>query len=406
MRISSYSKIIRNQNPATLFNALTRYEVAVEKELLEALKNRDFNKFDDELVDDLSELGILVHDDCDEFQQLKNLIQEEIHYSEELDITFSLTSKCNMACSYCVQDGWRSAESSIDDIFIRWVKRLLAERGTMKLKLSFFGGEPLIRKESITTIARELKTYCDMAYVNFAFDITTNGTLINPDDIIIWKHFGLKNINVTIDGIKDSHDSRRKYKSGNGTFEDILDNLNCIKDLIAINLISNISEKEESLSEFLRYLKYDCDVDFAEIRIKPFFKNKGRSACFYDSAHIDILNRIWREAESLSLPVDRSVILGPCGFFKENSLVVSPDGKIYPCTPFLGIQEFQLGSIESDFIVEKNKDLLNNLPHKCNSCSFSPICCGGCRFVSFQRKGDIAEPTCEKALFKSVFSTI
>lgn len=55
--------------------------------------------------------------------------------------------------------------------------------------------------------------------------IVTNGTLLNDDAISLFQEFPLDNMQVTFDGFRDSHNSKRFFKSGEGTFDLILNKL-------------------------------------------------------------------------------------------------------------------------------------------------------------------------------------
>jgi len=77
------------------------------------------------------------------------------------------------------------------------------------------GGEPLIRDDFIP-IAEYIKKFrLPMAF-------TTNGTLMHPEIIQSIVSLGIENLNLSIDGPQDIHDTLR----GPGVFRRVIDNLN------------------------------------------------------------------------------------------------------------------------------------------------------------------------------------
>jgi len=378
----------------------------IDDELHDTLRNREFKKVNGELEKELYDSSVLVHDDFDEKQSLQKLWESETRRRDTLEVTYALTFKCNMKCSYCVQSEIKEESECTCNVFVRWLSELLKIRKPRCFHLTFFGGEPLLKKQSITTIAASINLLCKELNIEFEFGITTNGTLINPVDIIKWKSFGLKNLDVTVDGEKDTHDGKRVYKDGTGTFDDIIKNLKKLKGILPVNLICNLAPTNVSHVEYLEYLSEQTnEIEIKNIRFKPYY-DKSVGGCFFGDCHIGAMEEIMSKAHSLSLPVEREFIFGPCGYFDNNFFAVSPCGDIYPCTPFFGKKEFALGTVCTDEKLEKTHSLEDNLSDECLFCSFCPVCFGGCRFVSLIEKGDVSSTSCEKRFFQSNFDNI
>jgi uncharacterized protein len=306
-----------------------------------------------------------------------------------------------------VQKGVAGEDSIGDDSFITWVENILALRNPERFHLTFFGGEPLLRKDSIYRIATQLHRRCEESSIEFVFSVTTNGTLLEADDLKAWNPIGLSSVDVTLDGTKETHDGRRRYRGGEGTFDDIVGRLIDIRGITAINLISNISSSDSEYADFLSLLAdLHAKIGFNSLRFKPFYNNELQHSCVFNSANIEATKRLWAESEWLGLPVERNFVIGPCGFFSNNTMAVTPQGSIYPCTPFFGQERFLLGNISYSTLLEKWFRLPDNLPHKCLDCAYVPVCCGGCRFVSSRHHGDASKVACEKPFFDSIFAPL
>ncbi len=149
----------------------------------------------------------------------------------------NLTSKCNLACSYCVYGGdyenhshlkqeemdWETAEKAIEFLLPKTYK-------DGPLRIDFFGGEPLLALPLMKRIVAELKEKMVSRNQELGFYVCTNGTVMN-DKII---DFLLENnfyIQISIDGNRDLHNSKRKFRTGHtGSFEKIMENLQALHD--------------------------------------------------------------------------------------------------------------------------------------------------------------------------------
>jgi uncharacterized protein len=401
MKLSQYCKKYKGSRKPILFNLLTREEITVGNELFRVLRDRDFGKLSDSLTEDLTDSLVLVPDNFDREINLQMLWDNETGASDRLDVTYALTYKCNMKCSYCVQSAVKDENECKETEFLKWLSDLLEIRKPKYFHLTFFGGEPMLKRRSINTIACSTYELCKKEGIEFEFGITTNGTLINPYDIKLWKTYGLKCLDVTIDGTMENHDRKRIYKNGSGTFDDIIDNLKKIKGIVQINIISNLAPESLSYNEFLVFLSgLKSEINFNSIRFKPYFEDVA-GGCFFRECHIETMENVLNEAERLSLPVERNYILGPCGYFDNNTFAVSPGGDIYPCSPFFGNREFILGTIKGLNKLEKRHSIKDNLSSECLFCSFCPVCFGGCRYVSLKVAGNVSTPTCEKKFFQN-----
>ena len=84
-----------------------------------------------------------------------------------------------------------------------------------------------------------------------------------------------------------------------------------------------------------------------------------------------------------------------CGCGNEY-VAVTPDGDIYPCHQFVGIEEWKMGDIFSDKIDQKIKDYFAGIhiysKENCGNCWARFYCSGGCNANSFIYEGDVKKP--------------
>jgi len=117
-------------------------------------------------------------------------------------LNVELTSRCNVACSYC--DVNRSLRRQARDLDLAVLERLLRETPSARTLLPFQWGEPLLHPaldEAVALAARRrVRTY-----------VTTNGTLLDAARLRRLSAAGLTRLTVSLDGTPDDHAARRGY---------------------------------------------------------------------------------------------------------------------------------------------------------------------------------------------------
>ena len=109
-------------------------------------------------------------------------------------LRFSLTEACNMACTYCLPDGFPEWYRHKATLTLEQITTLLT--GFRKLgfsKVRFTGGEPSVHRDCLQAIeiADSLGFEC--------IAMTTNGLLLG--DLRPWIKAGLTNLNVSLDSL-------------------------------------------------------------------------------------------------------------------------------------------------------------------------------------------------------------
>lgn len=137
-----------------------------------------------------------------------------------------LTQMCNMKCDYCYETGKsrvfmtrETAKSVIDSIMSAYDKDI-------RVKILLFGGEPFLNWDVLY--------YCvDYIYNQYVLDegrevrvlITSNGTLINEQKVRkLFRYDKVLDIEISIDGRKETHNKHRKFPTGVGSFDIVAKN--------------------------------------------------------------------------------------------------------------------------------------------------------------------------------------
>src|SRR5262249_42857544 len=143
---------------------------------------------------------------------------------------------------------------------ITGIKNLVTNRRDSlgALEVSWFGGEPLLAKDSIVDVS----SYCrriSAGRFTYSGSITTNASLLTSGAASDLIRSGVTNFHVTFDGDRDQHDLARKDYHGRGSFDVIWGNLLALKTLkeqfstiIRIHLTESNIESCERLCERIK----------------------------------------------------------------------------------------------------------------------------------------------------------
>ncbi len=342
---------------------------------------------------------------------------------DEVQIFFVPNYYCNFACSYCYQKGYSydggKLNYEIIDSFYSYVD---AEFGNRKKYITIFGGEPLLpddnsKKNMSYIIAEAKKRNIDIAVV-------TNGyNLIDYIDII--KQGNIREIQVTLDGIKAIHDRRRFLQNGDGTFERIVEGIDAalMKEFLPVNLrivVDNDNfEGLAGLAEFAvekgwtkkkifktqigrNYELHSCssnpDSLFTRLSLNEelygLIKKNPAFLEFY-KPQFSVIRHL-RENGELPQP-----LFDDCPACK-NEWAFDYQGKIYPCTATVGKADEEVGTFYPT--VSKNTKLIEEWQSRdtvsiseCKDCSLQFTCGGGCGSIAKNNTGSIKSKDCRPA---------
>jgi uncharacterized protein len=339
--------------------------------------------------------------------------------SDEVQLFFTPWYTCNFNCSYCFQDEYTNPNDNVKDkvidAFFEYVDQKFINRNKY---ITIFGGEPLLnnptKKKSIQRIiekANERKL--DIA-------IVTNGYHI-VDYIDILKTARVREIQVTVDGTQDVHDSRRMLRGGKGSFTKISKGISLLlENNIPVN-VRMIVDKD-NVNNLPELAKYAIAEGWTK---SPIFKTAlGRN---YELHHCQtnnkrLFSRIEMYQEIYELVRDNPEILefhkpafAIAKFIFENGELPNPlfdscsgaktewafdySGRIYSCTATVGNIGDELGTfypkieLKEDLIEEwEERDVM--AIEKCHNCAVQLACGGGCAAIAKSRTGKLHSPDC------------
>ncbi len=395
-----------------------------------------FNKSDKEIIEELS--GKYSSDtvrealaELRELQSVGQLFSDDI-FEEQLS-AYSANSKgrsiikalclhiahdCNLRCRYCfASTGDFGTKRTLMSTAVgkKAIDFLIERSGSRRnLEVDFFGGEPLLNFDTVKEIVLYALERQKSTGKNFRFTITTNAVLLNEDHKrFINKYMG--NVVLSLDGRREVNDRMRYRADGRGTYDDILPK---IKDMAESRGQDNYYVRGTFTRENLDFSKdvlHLADLGFEQVSVEPVVAAKDTG---FDLRRAD-LPVLYKEYEALALEyVKRHRELrgfnffhfmmdleqGPCLIKRmkgcgsgDEYLAVTPEGDLYPCHQFVGMEQFKMGNVNNSFDTDDSISSMfrkQNIYTKdeCRSCWAKFFCSGGCAANAWQFNDCLDKP--------------
>lgn len=348
------------------------------------------------ILHDLKEGGFLVPEGTDE----RAIAHEKFltrYQDEQLHLIILPTEQCNFRCTYCYESFIRGEmPQEIRDGIKRYVA---GQEGLKTLNISWFGGEPLLAKNVVLELSKFFNKYCIEHDIKLNASATTNGYFLTPDLVDQLIPLGVRQFQLTLDGIEEEHDQRRVLQEGGGTFNVILQNLRYMKStehIFSVMIRHNFDPHNATrFEEFIAMLKSEFGGD---PRFSTFFFPIGHFGGSNDSemeicdatTTMDAFTRgklLALEAGfHNALQMERMQPNGyVCYAANPRSFVIGSDGQLYKCTIELDYHDRNIvGHLHENgqMTLDWRKMALWTETHgmdegkKCYTCFFSPACHG------------------------------
>jgi len=348
------------------------------------------------ILHDLKDLGIVRYQDENEYDEVCSYI-ESWRSTNFLSVAMCLTFGCNFKCVYCYErpnligyDMVQTMSPSIAMASLDWMKQVMDSKGMHSLKLTLFGGEPLLCKSLIYEILEKANSL----FEDFSFDLymSTNGYLLDQETTYNLINYGLRSYQVTIDGTPSIHNKRRPLTSGKESFERIVENVvNSLNlgieqiKLLTVCDSENIDDVIPLIDHFITILPHDQRkrIEWNFSLVEPTETCIDRSKLLLFGQENDLAEKIINAREyasSLGFKILFPYSSNICGRQMDYFFGIGPTGELYSCFGTLGNKDDAIGNIFDPFetVEKKSKEIARLKRHdkKCHSCEVFPICRG------------------------------
>ncbi|MDE6097672.1 MAG: SPASM domain-containing protein [Muribaculaceae bacterium] len=414
MELSIYSITFVENGKFYLYNSQTNFFSEISEELYKSLKNRTWQELPESVIEQLISKKIIVNSASKyDYYNLKRLQFNAQKYNTGcLGLVIVPTTACNFACPYCFEpkkDPKTITAPIIDDLQ-KFIKSFV---GAHNIDLTWYGGEPLLAFNQIKDIYRML-TEDGMPEIK-AHSIVTNGYLFTEEVIDFFKGKKLGNIQITIDGSKEHHNTTRCLKAGQKpTFDVIINNIELILQHMPETILAiRVNVKKSNLIEYLHLLEYFNKKypDNKKLNIYPGLireetpDKKSLTCDCFSSEDVSDLNQLIKEAGYSANIFPKRQHRG-CMAQSLNSYIIGPEGELYKCWNDVSNPNMVIGNISS-MDTSGSTRLLNFMTEstpfdaKCKICHAFPICDGGCAYYRLRNlKENACFPVCSS--FKDI----
>ncbi|MEC1560508.1 radical SAM/SPASM domain-containing protein [Bacillus haynesii] len=397
LKPSRFNVLLKKNNEIKIFNSYTgeiiKFSNETTQKVLDILRKKEIKlEKNNELIDFLSNRGIVVRSTTDEFRKATSQKVNLLSQDRTLNLIVMPNEDCNFRCIYCYEDFQKKEmKSFVKNGIINFLKENLSEFNT--LSISWFGGEPLESFDIIQELSEKIIDLCCEFNVDYLAGITTNGYNLTEERFKKLIDLNVYSYQITLDGNSQTHDKLRKRKDGAPTFDKIIGNLLNIKRsnvecsiLLRSNVSQDVSEVMFDYIDLIRDLFQD-DSRFL-MHFVPVLNLKGEQSGNIHLCNTRDLFPFYKYAKEKGFNFDfYKDVLQPggseCYASNPNSYVIGSDGMVYKCTVAFNNPLNHVGDIKENGELELYEERLSlwlsggaNEDPNCTKCYFRPACQG------------------------------
>jgi len=396
--LSRYARIFQKHNHWWLFHSPTGIAAKFTDDFVETpefrqlVRRKPVDVGEHTVLQSMRQYGILVDDRTYEQEpaRLEAYLNKYIQNEDSFELTILPTEKCNFRCPYCYEDFKLGRMPRwVVDAVKQLLSRQAGREGLKHIRLSWFGGEPLIARDLVFEITEHALDVVQKHGLAFESSMTTNGYYLDKATFTRLTDLQIGIYQITLDGPPEVHNRSRILFNGQGTFDRIWRNL------------EDIHESDREFTLILRMNVHDGNYE----AIKAWLPSLGQTFLREDKRFLlhfhtvfgeNLANKssnqstkrfreLYQIASAHRLPVDLGRLFAPLGSVcyaaRANNFVIRSNGNVNKCTVGFGIPQNDVGKLTPDgkLLLNDNYHLWvrNPLSHpSCRSCSFAYQCGG------------------------------
>ncbi len=303
---------------------------------------------------------------------------------------------CPSNCSYCWGVDKESDLMSLETIeeVVKWLKNF--RKGPVTF--TFHGGEPLLAgydfyKKALPLLSQQL------SHLKPAFAIQTNLWLMNEELAQLFAEYNIP-IGSSLDGPQDINDFQR----GKGYYEKTMQGYKIAREKgLRVSFISTFTSHSIKLKEEIFKFFLDNNLDLKLHPALPSLRSESPdkwsiSPEEYGELLVYLLDEYLEHIDDIEIKnidhlckgvfMRRGVV---CTYADcvGDTFAIGPDGNIYPCYRFVGMEEYVMGHVSNNPTMEELsqspawKSLhqwMDLVDEECAECKYIKFCRGGCPY--------------------------
>lgn len=333
-------------------------------------------------------------------------------------LCLNVAHDCNFSCVYCFAHGGDYHSKSTlmtQEVARAGIDFLVRESGSHhNVEVDFFGGEPLMNWKVVV----DAMAYAQSVHPQkkWRFTLTTNGSLLRDDMFPVLEAYDVSVV-LSVDGGRKTNDANRIFKDGRGTFESIIGRIRRFTQTRAEGGYFVRGTYARNTLAFANSVRELHDLGFKYISMEPVVLSADSAFALQISdlpairaQYEELIAYFLRELGSgtgfeffhFKLDLEAGPCLSKriygCGAGVEY-LAVAPNGDVFPCHQFDGIQEYRMGNVLMDPALN-SRELMAEFAHanflfakeECCACWARFYCSGGCLANNYATTGTLLKP--------------
>ena len=363
--------------------------ISGEMVLLTEEERDAFEKLPSKIEHSLSELFLhsyIVPTSCNEMRRIEQLRAILLRKMEAEGVinhyNILPTTCCNARCFYCYESGIKQVNMS-EDTADSLVDYIVAHSNGSKVTLSWFGGEPTLKKERIDQICQKLTEN----NISFVSKMVSNAYLFDENLVEHAKSaWHLKNIQITLDGTEDIYNKTKSYiYNDTNPYQRVLRNIQLLIDQ-KIRIVIRLNMDSHNQNDMVCLIEELADRFRGEkhlfVYVRRLIEDVGDRPVHHSEEDISQLNQCYSELQDLleknGWPQVENLLPSLsewiCMADNPASVQCSPDGIISKCEHY--IFDHTVGTLENGITdYEEVKKWQEKTPFiTCEGCVLFPSC--------------------------------
>lgn len=336
--------------------------------------------------------GFLIPVEQNDFDILKEKWKKIALDEKNKHFVIAITSRCNSNCFYCYEQNCLEQKrvdsdmsSEVQKQLIEFTDRCLSSTPTTVFRVTWFGGEPLLRFDIIEHLSERFAKLCEKNGCEYRNDIITNGTLLDESTVDALVSMKCRRIQITVDGFREVHDKRRPLLCGESSYDKIMEGMDiAYRKGMSVVLRTNIDRQNSK--NYIEFLEHIISRGYTKRNDAGGIVNPGPSICRWG-------NRLGMSHEEFAAVANKSLevlryhrefsplepTMGGCMVHGPFLFSISPTGSIVNCLGHV-LDEHGIGTIYDTNIAEQGTPVKAG-PWEdpvCKNCPVLPSCGGGC----------------------------
>lgn len=320
-----------------------------------------------------------------------------------MSLALDLSGRCNMACRYCIESQELPFRQSMTPETLEAAWKMIIPDGVPKkgMIIRMGSGEPLLNfplMKKIMELQRALNVPFKDGKPPIPVSITTNGSLLT-DEITQWLVDSGWEVKISFDGPEFIHDKWRVLPGGGGTYANISKRVEYlakhIPNRFSVNAVlchgtdpadvfHGIAKLGLKRIEMVPVVHRDENI-MPGLEDVENYRNfvKSHAKRIIESDGSKFIPSLTRFDECVMRMMGYNLNRITCGSGRI-FYGAGPEGNLYPCFRFIGIEKYNLGNVHTGINEEAvlafqragGRTYENRKP--CNECWAAPLCSGPC----------------------------